>query len=212
MKGGFDNIDHRKLIERISANDKVPEYLTDWIQNFITTRNITLAYPGGPRRTHTVNRGIPQGPPLSPLLFVIYVKLLHLAGEPTELFTTSYVNDFQFTVASNSWERNAQLLEEKAQEMMVMAQSLGLSFSMSKTDLMPWRKRREKGAKSEAIVTVQAHVVKPAGSIIKWLEYWLADNGKTATHFTKRLSLAQGAFWRFQRLSLSGKGQSPYEA
>ena len=42
--------------------------------------------------------------------------------------------------------------------------------------------------------------------------YWLADNGETATHFMKRLSLAQGAFWRFQRLSLPGKGLSPYGA
>jgi len=40
----------------------------------------------------------------------------------------------------------------------------------------------------------------------------LADNGETATHFSKRLSLVQGAFWRFQRLSLPGKGLSPYGA
>jgi len=133
VKGGFDNIDYRKLIERISANDKIPEYLTHWIRNFITTRNITLAYPGSPRRTHTVNRGIPQGSPLLPLLFVIYVKPLHLAGEPTELFTTLYVDDFQLTVANNSSERKAWLLEEKTREMMGIVQSLSLSFSVAKT-------------------------------------------------------------------------------
>jgi len=61
------------------------------------------------------------------------------------------------------------MLEEKAAEMMAMAQSLGLSFSVAKTELMHWRKRREKGARSEASVTVQSHVVKPAGSVVKWL-------------------------------------------
>jgi len=40
----------------------------------------------------------------------------------------------------------------------------------------------------------------------------MADNGETATDFTKRLSLALGAFWRFQRLSLPGKGLSLYGA
>jgi len=212
VKGGFDNIYHRKLIERISENDKVPEYLEHWIQNFIMTRNITLAYPGSPRRTHAVNRGIPQGSPLSPLLFVIYVKLLDLAGESSELFTTSFVDDFQMTVASNSWERNARMLEEKAAEIMAMAQPLGLSFSIAKTELMHRRKKQEKGARSEASVIVQSHVIKLAGLVVKWLGYWLADNRETATHFTKRLCLAQGAFWRFQRLSLPAKGLSPYGA
>jgi len=29
VKGGFDNIDHRKLLDSPSENDKVPDYLTD---------------------------------------------------------------------------------------------------------------------------------------------------------------------------------------
>jgi len=34
------------------------------------------------------------------------------------------------------WERNARMLEEKAVEMIAMAQSLGLSFSVAKTEMM----------------------------------------------------------------------------
>ena len=40
MKDGFNNVDHRKLLERLEENLEVPPYLTDWIRNFITTRNI----------------------------------------------------------------------------------------------------------------------------------------------------------------------------
>ena len=29
VKGGFNNIDHGELLERLSENDKVPDYLTD---------------------------------------------------------------------------------------------------------------------------------------------------------------------------------------
>ena len=73
VKGGFDNVDHHKLIGRLEESSAIPSYLVNWIKSFITTRNITLAYPGSPRREHNVNRGIPQGSPLSPLLFIIYV-------------------------------------------------------------------------------------------------------------------------------------------
>ena len=61
-------------------------------------------------------------------------------------------------------------------------------------------------------VMLQSHTVEPAGLVVKWLGYWLADNGETSTHFTKWLNLVQAAFWRFQRLSLPGKGLSPYGA
>ena len=197
----------------LTENGNVLDYLTDWIQNFVATREITLAYPGSPRRRHEVNKGILHGgSPLSALLFVIYVKKLHSVVTSNEFFMTSYVDDFQLTVASSSWERNARKLEKKASVMMALAQFLGLSFSIAKTELIHRRTRREKGPRSDSSVTIQAHMVQQAGMVVRWLGYWLADSGETTSHFTKRLLLAQGAFWRFPCLSLPGKGLSPYGA
>jgi len=88
VKGGFDNVDHRKLLGNLAETGEVPDYLRDWIQNFVTTRSILLAHPGSPRREHEVNKGIPQGSPLLLLLFVIYIKKLHLAVNTNEFFTT----------------------------------------------------------------------------------------------------------------------------
>jgi len=58
----------------------------------------------------------------------------------------------------------------------------------------------------------QSHVIEPAGKAVKWLGFWLTDNGETSTHFGKRLALAQAAFVRIQRLSMPGKGLNPYGA
>ena len=58
----------------------------------------------------------------------------------------------------------------------------------------------------------QSHVVQLAGKAIKWLGFRLTDNGETSTHFTKRLALAQVAFLPIQRLSMPGKGLTPYGA
>jgi len=54
--------------------------------------------------------------------FVIYVKRLHSAVNTNEFFTTSYVNDFQITGASNSWGRNEWKLVGKRAEMIAIAQ------------------------------------------------------------------------------------------
>jgi len=212
VKGGFDNVNHKKLIDLLGANEKVPEYLADWISNFIWTREIALAYPGSPRTQNVVNKGTPEGSPLSPLLFIIYVRSLHPDGEQTDTFTSSYVDDFQIAVSSPSWYRNTRILEERVRGINSAAASLGLSFSIGKTEMMHWRTRREKGDRSECRIMFQSHVVQPAGKAIKWLGFWLTDNGETSTHFTKRLALAQAAFLRIQRLSMPGKGLTPYGA
>jgi len=212
VKGVFDNVNHSKLLDQLGTEEKVPRYLVDWISNFIHTRQIALAYPGSPRTSNKVDRGIPQGSPLSPLLFVIYVRALHPKVEDSDIFTSSYVDDFQITVASTSWYRNTKILEERIQRMKSTAAGLGLSFSIAKTKLKHWRKPKEKGERSECTVMFQSHVIEPAGKAVKWLRFWHTDNGEKSTHFGKRLALAQAAFIRIQRLSMPGKGVSPYGA
>jgi len=85
VKGGFDNVDHSKLMGKLESNGKVPAYMVKWIHSFLTTRKIMLVYPGSPRRSHEVDKGIPQGSPLSPLLFIIYFRSLHPAGNMREV-------------------------------------------------------------------------------------------------------------------------------
>jgi len=70
----------------------------------------------------------------------------------------------------------------------------GLSFSIAKTELMYWKKPKEKVERSECTVMFQSHVIQPARKAVKWLGFWLTDNGETSTHFGKRLVLAQAAF------------------
>lgn len=71
IKRGFDNVNHKKLLNLLDANEKVAEYLVDWISNFICTRVIALAYLDSPRTQNRVNKVILQGLQLSPLLFII---------------------------------------------------------------------------------------------------------------------------------------------
>jgi len=142
----------------------------------------------------------------------MYVRALHPNAEHPDIFTSSYVDDLQITVASTSWYRNTKILEERIQKMNNTTACLGLSFSITKTELMHWRKPNEKGERSECTVMFQSHVIEPAGKTVKWLGFWLTDNGETSTHFGKRLALARAAFIQIQRLSMPGEGLSPYEA
>ena len=101
IKGGFDNVDHRSLIVRLSSRN-IPSYMVKWIANFISSRQCALVFPGSPRRMKSINTGIPQGSPLSPILFVIYVEPLHECHDMMNKFIFSYLDNIQITVSSTS--------------------------------------------------------------------------------------------------------------
>ena len=102
------------------------------------------------------------------------------------------MEDFQITVASTGWCRNTKIRKERIQRINSTAAGLGLSFSVGKTELMHWRKPKEKGERSKSTVMFQSHVIQPAGKAVQWLGFWLTDNGETSTHFRKKIALAQG--------------------
>src|SRR5207245_174324 len=86
--------------------------------------------------------GTPPGSPISPLLFVIYVSSLHLSIPKEIMF--SYVDDFTITVGSLLYHRNTQRLQYSYSLLKRRANSLGLSFSIPKTELSHWYMTRDR--------------------------------------------------------------------
>jgi len=127
IKGEFDNMDNSTLLRRLQTKD-VPEYMVKWKSNFISYRQCTIIFPDSPREMRSINTGILQGSPLSPILFVIYVEPLHDCIDPSREFISSYVDDIQTTVSSNSWSMKSKLLGEAFARIKNIATSLQLEF------------------------------------------------------------------------------------
>src|SRR5205807_2712692 len=100
IKGGFDNISAASLTALLRSKG-IPTYLVSWVRSFLFNRQCRLIFQGAPLFFSPVSVGTPQGSPVSPLLFVIYVSCLHISIPRGVIF--SYVDDFSVTVASGSY-------------------------------------------------------------------------------------------------------------
>ena len=146
IKGRFHNVDHGTLLWRIQSKN-TPESMSRSISNFIPYRQCAIIFSGLPRNMKGINTVIPHGSPLSPILFVIYVKPLHSCLDPTRELIISYVDDIQIMVSSPSWRTNIRLLKRASRRIKAAASAIGLSFSTHKTDLMHWRTPKERADK-----------------------------------------------------------------
>ena len=181
-----------------------------WVQSFLSQRSCRLLFQGSSRIFTPVQVGTPQGSPISPLLFVIYVSSLHI--DLPKGVTLSYVNDFSLTAASLSYRTNVRILQKAFGAIRAKARARTIDFGVPKTELMHWRTLKQRsppGTSRPPPICLDGQIFRPL-SCVRWLGYWLASDLSTSHHFTRRLALAQAAFAVVKRLLPPGTGLSPY--
>jgi len=167
INAGFDNVNASTLRARLLASH-VPFYMVDWVPFFLWERTCTLVFQGSPTVSSPVSVGTPQGSPISPLLFLLYVSRLHMSI-PKGLIV-SYVDDFSITVASPSHRGNIRKLQRLFNTVAARGQDIGVSFSVPKTELIHWRTPSQRSPPSMGPIELEGHLFQPS-KVVRWLGY-----------------------------------------
>ena len=209
IKAGFDNVNASKLRSRLLSYN-IPSYMVDWVSSFLTERTCTLVFQGSPNTPTPVSVGTPQGSPISPLLFLIYVAPLHITI-PKGLMV-SYVDDFSVTVASESHRSNIRRLQGIFRTLAQKGRSLDVEFSIPKTELIHWRTPSQRHSPpSRAPISLDGLLFHPT-QVVRWLGFWLTPPLNSQQHFSRRLALAKTSFAFVKRLASPGAGIRPFLA
>lgn len=84
ISGAFDTVNSIRLLN-ILRKKRLPRWGVQWIRAFMTNRRTTLVIQGVETEAFSVPAGVPQGSPLSPILFLFYnSELLELCQRPKE--------------------------------------------------------------------------------------------------------------------------------
>ena len=202
VKGGFDNVQSPSLLSLLRRNGVSP-YLVQCVDSFLRERTCLLTFQGSPRSFAPVSVGVPQGSPISPLLFVIYVSSLHL-DIPRSLIV-SYVNDFAVTIASPSYRTNVRLLQKSFSLLKRKASPINISFSVPKTELIHWRTARSNEPPCSLLVQLEDQRFY-LQTRLKWLGFILTPSFDPRSHFSRRYTLANAMLAPIRRLSPPGMG------
>lgn len=115
IKGAFDRVDRKKLLDVMIAKG-LPDWIIRFVWSFLSNRKTLLEMPGHKLEdAFYVNIGIPQGSPLSPILFLLFASsmlecLAESMSKDADDVALAYIDDTYLLVVSDNYERICQKL------------------------------------------------------------------------------------------------------
>jgi hypothetical protein len=142
VKGAFNGVHSKVLKDRVAAR-RVPESVVEWIGNFCSKRRAQVVVGGYESDAAEIEyAGIPQGSPLSPLLYVFYNADLVERPINSHGGAIGFVDDFNaWVVGANEEETTAAIQDTILPHAEQWAKCSGAIFEAEKTSLIHFTRR-----------------------------------------------------------------------
>jgi ribonuclease HI/endonuclease/exonuclease/phosphatase family metal-dependent hydrolase len=188
VSGAFDNVAHPRLIHNLRTK-RIPIEWTAVIQSFLTDRSTRIRLPEGESEPFETPNGIPQGSPLSPILYLFYNTPLLEIQTGCDATTLGYIDDIGILVTGPNTEVTNRHLNRIHAEMERWAIRASSVFAPGKYQLLhfmpPERPALRAGRRQEDLKLQLAsgaeQTVKPADSA-RYLGVYLDTELTGAAH------------------------------
>ena len=107
---------------------------------FATGRSVQIRLDGDLGPATSIQCGLPQGSPVSLILFMLYLAPLFRVGRPRSRF--GYADDVALLAISPSLATNSQALSASLQEALTWGSGEGITFDPDKSELLHFSRRR----------------------------------------------------------------------
>jgi hypothetical protein len=142
LAGAFDNVSHERLLW-ILRKKCLPEWIVRMVESFLTERRTRITTPGYTTDWIPTQTGIPQGSPLSPILFLFFISELLETFQrvDSDTFAIGFVDDTNLITWGDSAQENCKRLTEAHTKCISWAERHGAVFAPAKYQLIHFTKR-----------------------------------------------------------------------
>jgi hypothetical protein len=161
ISGAFDTVNHLRLLDNLRKKG-VPLQLIRTIRSFLTDRTTTLIVDGKETTPQLLQAGVPQGSPLSPILFLFYNgPLLEALDIPDlRLSAIGFADDINLLTYGESTTGNCIALESAHERCLEWAKTHGMCFAPKKYHLIHFT--RQKKFDLTAPVQIEDRTIAPS--------------------------------------------------
>jgi ribonuclease HI len=197
VKGAFDHVNPRRLVIRMRELSLDGD-LIRWVQSFLTDRQVQLSIDNTQCPAHTINSGVPQGSPASPILFIIYLSGVFdiIERAVPEVQALSFADDVGLLAPGYSVQETCIKLQEAAKVAIEWGRSNEVQFEAEKTEAVLFTRKRGRELQDQtrrARIMVEGHQVQFNHEATRWLGIWLDAGLTLKTHYQTRLRKARNA-------------------
>ncbi len=196
VKGAFDYVSKGQLLSRM-IKFGINGDLVTWADSFLTDQKVQLVINEHDNKERKIQTGIPQGSPVSPILFLIYISGVFNKVSETSLLVTSlsFVNDLSFIASGGSSVKEiVKALKKVAKEVMEWGRLNAITYDTSKTEAVFFSKSRQQQLNKqlrEAKIKVESEKVSFNKEATRWLGVWLDNELKFTFHINERVRRAR---------------------
>ena len=198
IEKAFDRVWHNGLRHKLLSMD-TPPHLLRWISNFLTDRTMKITINEKTSEPIFVNYGVPQGSPLSPLLFLLYVADCPFKNMK-HCTATQFADDLSISTTSKNIEKNIKHMQKAIISLSEWCNNWRISISQSKTKLIHFSRGKFTSKQSVTINNSKITVCSETKFLGLTLDRKLLFN----KHFSEQQSKAS---FRLHRLNMIHSGK-----
>ena len=173
VQGAFDTLLKNRLIKRMAEQDW-PAQTLYFVDSFLAERHIRVRLGQETTPNYRTECGTPQGSPLSPVLYTLYLAEL-LNSDTTHRF--GYADDISLYRATHSLDENVEQLAEDVRQINEWGAANKITFAPEKPEMI--HLTRQCGQYNPLCIVDEDTTIKPVPTggnsnqlALRWLGVW----------------------------------------
>ncbi|KAG6988623.1 putative RNA-directed DNA polymerase from transposon X-element [Fusarium oxysporum f. sp. conglutinans] len=199
IRGAFDTVLRNRLVLRLREQGW-PDHLARWAGSIMSGRSARVRYQDTLTSSSPLECGLPQGSPVSPILFLLYTEPIYRLGNPQGRF--GYADDTAIQSIGDTIDETTAMASGAIDDMVRWGATNGVSFDSKKTEVMHFSRSKLRAAPAVRHGDIEKH----PESALRWLGIWLDSRLSFRIHVEKWAAKAQAVAYHLRGLTNTNSG------